>query len=148
MKSTIEPTVLGLGDQIFGNSAMNIPQKSEQGHDHSCDAESDSSSEDSLITAMTSVKLSDSFWAAAPSYPALYLSTVPEYIPQPSKTKVSTSLDDSVEVDDQPKKDVTWASETYENSVEIDTVFDRFIKRVGFMGEQCFRWVTTGGLMG
>jgi pre-rRNA-processing protein TSR4 len=146
MKNTAEPIALGLGDQIFGNPAVDISDQPKQDHNDCSDAESDdsSSSEDSLITAMTSTRVADSFWAAAPSYPAVYLSTQSEYIPQPSKAKAPASarIEDPVEVDGKAGKDSIWALETYENSLEIDNVFDRFTKRVGFTGEQCLRWVT------
>lgn len=146
MKTTAQPIVFGLGDQIFGNPAINISHQLGQDHDDDSDAESDhsSSSEDSLITAMASTRVADSFWAAAPSYPAIYLSTVSEYIPQPSKAKVPVSarIEDPVGADGKAGKDAIWALETYENSLEIDNVFDRFTKRVGFTGEQCIRWVS------
>lgn len=146
MKTTAVPTASGLGDHIFGTPAVNIQHRPEQDHDDRSDAESDgsSSSEDSLIIAMTSARVVDSFWAAAPSYPAIYLSTVSEYIPQTSKAKVMASarIEDPVVADGKAKKDAIWALETCENSLEIDSVFDRFSKRVGFTGEQCIRWVT------
>lgn len=146
MKNTAEQTAFGLGDQIFGNPAVDILDQLKQDHSDCSEAESDdsSSSEDSLITAMTSTTVADSFWAAAPSYPAVYLSTQSEYIPQPSKAKAPTSarIEDPVEADGKTGKDSIWALETYENSLEIDNVFDRFTKRVGFTGEQCLRWVT------
>lgn len=144
MKITTEPLTFGLGDQIFG-PAMDIPGQPEQAR-YGSDAESDDSSStaDSLITAMASTRVTESFWAAAPSYPAVYLSTLSEYIPQPPKTKTPASarLEDPVEADGKTGKDSTWVLETYENSLQIDNVFDQFTKRVGFTGEQCLRWVT------
>lgn len=146
MKTSAEPITFGLGDQIFGNPANDIPDQPKQDHNDGSDAESDdsSSSEDSLIIAMASTRVTDSFWAAAPSYPAMYLSTLSEYIPQPSKAKAPASarIDDPVEADGKAGKDSIWALETYENSSEIDNVFDQFTKRVEFTGEQCLRWVT------
>lgn len=136
----------GLGDQIFASPVTDNPEQPEQDHDNCSDAESDgsSSSEDSLITAMASTRVESSFWAAAPRYPAIYLSTLSEYISQPAKAKVPTSvvIEDSVDGKSGKDKDSTWAVESYENSVEIDNVFDRFTKRVEFVGEQCLRWVT------
>jgi pre-rRNA-processing protein TSR4 len=137
----------GLGDQIFASPATDNPEQPEQDHDNCSDAESDdsSSSEDSLITAMASTRVESSFWAAAPRYPAIYLSTLSECISQPAKEKVPTSvvIEDPVDGKSGKDKDSTWALESYENSVEIDNVFDRFTKRVEFVGEQCLRWVTT-----
>ena len=145
IKNTAEPIAFGLGDQIFGNPAIDIPDQPKQDDNDPSDAESDDSSspEESLITAMASTSVADSFWAAAPSYSAVYLSTLSEYIPQPSKGKAPASarIEDPVEADGKAGKDSTWALETYENSVEIDNVFDRFTKRVEFTGEQCLRWV-------
>jgi len=146
MKTTAEPIAFGLGVQIFGNPAIDIPDQSKQNHSGCSDAESDdsASSEDSLVIAMASTRVEDSFWPAAPSYPAVYLSTLSEYIPQPPRAKASASatVEDPVEAGGKAGKDSIWALETYENSLEIDNVFDRFTKRVGFTGEQCLRWVT------
>lgn len=146
MKATAEPITFGLGDQIFGNPTIDIPDQPEQDHNDGSDAESDdsSSSEDSLITAIASTRVADSFWAVAPSYPPVYMSTLSEYVPQPSRAKAPASarIDDPVEADDKAGKDSIWDLETYENSLEIDNVFDQFTKRVEFMGEQCLRWVT------
>lgn len=146
MKATAEPVTFGLGDQIFGDPAIGITDQPDQDHNDGSDAESDdsSSSEDSLITALTSTRVADSFWVAAPSYPAVYLSTLSEYVPQPSKAKAPANarIEEPVEANGKTGKDSIWASETYENSLEIDDVFDRFTKRVESTGEQCLRWVT------
>lgn len=146
MNTTSKPIAFGLGDQIFGNPATDIPDQLQQDDNNCSDAENDNtaSSEDSLITAMTLTRVTDSFWAAAPSYPAVYLSTLSEYIPQSSKgkTPANVSMEDPIETDGKAGKDAIWTLETYENSLEIDSVFDRFSKRVGFTGEQCLRWVT------
>lgn len=140
MQTTAEPLAFGLGDQIFGASSTDTPERLERRHNDDCDAESDDS-QDSLITAMTSTRLTDSFWAVAPFYPAVYLSTLSEYIPQLSKAKVpaGVKIEDPVEADGKAGKDATWVLETYENSLKTDDVFDRFTKRVAFTGEQCLR---------
>ena len=44
--------------------------------------------------------------------------------------------------EDKKDKDISWAKETYEDSLEVDHVFERFTKRVGYEGEQCVRLVT------
>jgi pre-rRNA-processing protein TSR4 len=85
---------------------------------------------------MASTVLSDSIWRNGPSYPALYLSTTSEYIPPPPKTKASTK---DQHIDDHDSKDVKWISEAYENSLDVDNVFEKFSKRVGYEGEQCVR---------
>ncbi|KAG9312897.1 programmed cell death protein 2 [Chiua virens] len=148
MQPATQPMAFGLGDQIFGNSVIDPPEETEQVHDDYSDAESDdaSSSEESLITAMASTRVTDSFWAAAPSYPAIYLSTASEWIPQPPKTKVpaNAKIEDPTELEGKGRKDSIWAPEAYENSLEIDNVFDRFTKRVGYTGEQCIRYELKG----
>lgn len=147
MKLAAEPIAFGLGNQIFGDSVISISHQSEQDRNDFSDAGSDdsSSSEGSLITAMASARVTESFWTAAPSYPAIYLSTVSEYIPQSPKAKAPADARiEQPTPDGKAGKDATWTVETYENSLEIDNVFDRFTKRVGFTGEQCLRWVTIG----
>ncbi|KAI9461456.1 programmed cell death protein 2 [Boletus coccyginus] len=141
----IQPS-FGLGVQIFGNPSIDIPDQSKQNHNSDAESDDSASSEDSLLIAMASTRVEDSFWTAAPSYPAVYLSTLSEYIPQPSKAKTSASVtvEDPVEAGGKAGKGSIWALETYENSLEIDNVFDRFTKRVGFTGEQCLRYELGG----
>ena len=89
---------------------------------------------------MASTTLESTPWASAPSYPALYLSTVAEYLPPAPKTNVKI---EEVNDDDEGKKgrDATWAMEGYENSLDVDHAFERFSKRVGYEAEQCVRYV-------
>ncbi|THH13102.1 hypothetical protein EW146_g7080 [Bondarzewia mesenterica] len=101
------------------------------------DAESTSSAS-SLIVALASTALSDSQWLAAPSYPAQYLSTLTEYIPPPKKAKAPTQPVD-VEGGGGREGDA-WMSEKYENSMDIDQVFERFNERVLVEPTQCVRY--------
>ncbi|KAK7445469.1 hypothetical protein VKT23_014887 [Stygiomarasmius scandens] len=129
----------GLGAQIFGGA----PQEDQDQGDDVSDTES-TSSEESLLTAMASATLEESPWRHGPSYPALYLSTSSEYIPPPPKSKAPTKdqLMDSFSGGDN--KELSWISEAYENSLDVDSVFERFSKRVGHEGEQCVRYDLKG----
>ncbi|KIJ20783.1 hypothetical protein PAXINDRAFT_65908 [Paxillus involutus ATCC 200175] len=145
----VAPMAFGLGDQIFGELSSDTPNQSHpaQDDDHSdTDSDDSSASEHSLVTAMASANLRDSIWTATPSYPTMYLSTVSEYIPQSPKAKIpgNARIEDPAEDDSKTGKEATWALEGYENSVEVDNVFDRFTKRVGHTGEQCFRYQLKG----
>jgi pre-rRNA-processing protein TSR4 len=143
------PNAFGLGNQIFGDlsSPPSVKQvKKNADHDdnvdddHISDTESDSvSSEKSLLIAMASATVADSEWKSAPSYPTLYLSTASEYLPPQPKPRVH--ITDPTESDEKGSKDISWASEAYEDSLEMDHVFERFTKRVGYEGEQCVRFV-------
>ncbi|KAF8196690.1 programmed cell death protein 2 [Mycena galopus ATCC 62051] len=146
-------TPFGLGAQIFGDSppAASPPIKQDhpieaQDDDETSDTESDATSEE-LLTALASTTLEESLWRAAPSYPPLYLSTCSEYLPAQSKAKLPPGVEivDSLP-DDTGKggKDVSWIAEAYENSLEVDQVFERFTKRVGFEGDQCVRYELEG----
>ncbi len=86
---------------------------------------------------MTSATLEESPWKAAPAYSPLYLSTASEYLPPQPKLKVSAQVSEPGSEDGG--KDISWAFEPYENSLEVDQVFERFTKRVGYEGEQCIR---------
>jgi pre-rRNA-processing protein TSR4 len=102
-------------------------------------SDSDTSS-DSLLTALAATTVSESPWKAAPMFPPLYLSTASEYLPPPPKVKAPTTAEVLDEHDDGKKtKDTSWMSEAYEDSLEVDQVFERFTKRVGNEGEQCVR---------
>ncbi|KAF8223401.1 hypothetical protein L208DRAFT_1445452, partial [Tricholoma matsutake] len=133
---------LGLGDQIFGEIAPTPTQA--VGHDDN-DSNSESESDKSLLTAMASATVTDSQWKLAPSYPPLYLSTVSEYLPpQPKHTLHGPHVTDPAESGEKGSKDISWASEAYEDSLEMDHVFERFTKRVGYEGEQCVRYELDG----
>ena len=145
-----DPPVLNMGAQIFGYvSGINIPldqnEDEHNGDRDDDDTQSDSAaSEKSLVTAVASVTITESPWRSAPSYPPLYLSTVGEYLPPQTKAKLPKGIQVSGLGEDETKdKDVSWATETYENSLEMDHVFERFTKRIGYEGEQCVRSETT-----
>jgi pre-rRNA-processing protein TSR4 len=111
--------------------------------DETSDSESDSaSSEEGLLTALATTTLEESPWRSAPSYAPLYLSTSSEYLPAPQKIKLPPGVQIVDPSDDAGKggKDVSWIAEAYENSLEVDQVFERFTKRVGFEGDQCVRY--------
>ena len=141
-----DPRVFNMGAQIFGHvlaetnkakSLISVDQD-EVGSDDSDDIEADS--EKSLLTALASVTIAESPWRSAPSYPPLYLSTVGEYLAPQAKPRVPQEAQVSGLGEDEMKdKSMNWATETYENSLEIDHVFERFTKRVGYEGEQCVR---------
>lgn len=116
--------------------------------------ERDSASSSSILEVLASTPSASSPWRSAPAYsPVLYLSTSSEYLPPSSKPKTAVSADDGLgpakegksrkagkEAD---KEHTEWnnAMEGYENSLDIDHVFERFVSRVGYEGEQCVRWV-------
>ena len=143
-----DPHIFDMGAHIFGRSMVpesngrtSVEIAEEDGSEKDEDAQSDSaSSEKSLLTALASVTIGDSPWRCAPSYPTLYLSTVGEYLPPRAKPKVPKGIQVSELRDDETKdKDVSWATETYENSLAMDHVFERFTKRIGHEGKQCVR---------
>ncbi|KAF5393794.1 hypothetical protein D9757_000383 [Collybiopsis confluens] len=162
MKSTSAASnPFGLGAQIFGGAK--VPTSTENSNeieedqafenqeedDTESDAESSSSSE-SLLTAMTRTTLDESPWKASPAYmPSLYLSTASEYLPPKPKSKMippGAQISDPA-ADERGRgggKDISWAFEPYENSLEVDQVFERFTKRVEYEGEQCIRYELNG----
>jgi len=140
------PNPFGLGAQIFGNPIAPQPEPAkvdatDAGEDEDSDSGNDSDcSEESLLTAMASVAISESAWKPCPSYPAYYLSTASEWLPGQPKPKVP----DSAEVVEVASKDTSWMSEAYEDSLDTDHVFDRFSQRVEAEPEQCVRYELKG----
>ncbi|KAJ8522708.1 hypothetical protein ONZ45_g710 [Pleurotus djamor] len=142
----------GFGDQIFGNPPVkSVPDSASQPEEEEeeSDVESDTSdaSEESLLTALASTTLEDSSWLSAPSYLPLYLSTTSEYLPPPPKPKLPSGVlveDGSSPPRGSKGKDEPWTSESYENSLDIDQVFDRFNKRVSYEAQQCVRYELNG----
>ncbi|KAJ3515760.1 hypothetical protein NLJ89_g1556 [Agrocybe chaxingu] len=151
--------MFGLGAQIFGGAPLldeskpeTVPEdqaksfKEEQllnNEDDECDSDADS--EESLLTAMASTAIGESPWRSAPSYPAIYLSTMTEYLPAQPKPQIpkGVAMEDLGD-DDKKEKGISWAKETYENSLDVDQVFERFTKRVGVEAEQCVRYELKG----
>ncbi|KAJ7695124.1 programmed cell death protein 2 [Mycena rosella] len=135
----------GLGAQIFGDAAP-AASSPVQEEDETSDVESDNtSSDEELLTALAVTTLEESPWKSAPSYPPLYLSTCSEYLPAQPKVKLPPGVQ-VVDPLDDPKgaKDVSWIAEAYENSLDVDQVFERFTKRVGYEGDQCVRYELEG----
>jgi pre-rRNA-processing protein TSR4 len=156
MKQTTSlPNTFGIGTQVlFGDTsaqpppALASPSPHQDEGNNADDTETESASsvsEDELLTAMASATLAESPWTSAPSHPPIYLSTVSEYLPPPPKPKLppGVKITDPLADDDRKGKDadISWAAETYEDSLEMDHVFERFIKRVGYENEQCVRQV-------
>jgi pre-rRNA-processing protein TSR4 len=126
----------GLGKQIFGDTLAGpaLSSDAEDGHSEPESAPFESSEDASLTIALTASTINTAPWAIGPSYPAVYLSTVQEYLPPPprSKAPLDPYIHDSAKGND-------WASEAFENSLDVDTVFERFAARVSHEGEQCVR---------
>ncbi|KAH8795892.1 programmed cell death protein 2 [Flagelloscypha sp. PMI_526] len=119
------------------------PPPAEDESDSDSDAESDTSS---LNLALESSSLTASSWSSCPTYPPLYLSTQVEYLPTASDSK--SKLPKGVEVQELDPESTeggaTWGPEAYENSLNVDQVFERFTKRVAAEGEQCVRYELGG----
>lgn len=134
-----------MGAQIFGHVSTGATNsdvhQNEVAEDGNISTQGDSPPlERSLVTALASVTITESPWGSAPSYPGLYLSTVEEYLPPQTKPKLPKGVQVSELGDNETKVD--WATETYENSLAMDHVFERFIKRISHEGDQCVRSAT------
>ncbi|KAF7317965.1 PDCD2-C domain-containing protein [Mycena kentingensis (nom. inval.)] len=124
----------GLGTQIFGTDVPPASAAPEE-------ADSDSSSDDEeLLTAVATVTLDDSPWRSAPSFPAVYIDTHSEYLPPASQSRLPPGVQIVDPQDDSAPTGNAWTSESYENSLDIDQVFQRFTKRVEYEGKQCLRY--------
>ncbi|KAF9478290.1 hypothetical protein BDN70DRAFT_880168 [Pholiota conissans] len=143
--------VFGLGAQIFGappsETAPEPKPKEEKetpANDDADDSDEESTDEE-LLTALAATSIAESEWKSAPSYPPLYLSTVSEYLPPPPKPRLPKGVEvGDLGDDDKKDKDISWAKETYEDSLEVDQVFERFMNRVKHEGEQCVRYELIG----
>ncbi|KAL1667913.1 programmed cell death protein 2 [Schizophyllum commune] len=135
--NTAAPNPFGLGAQIFGAPPV---KEEDDADDAASDSASDTDSEHSLVVALASTTLEDSTWQKAPAYPPLYLSTAAEYVPPEPKVKPRLPDPDAVGGDLGEFKGL----EKYENSLDVDPVFERFVRRVGFEGEQCIRYELGG----
>ncbi|KAL5513110.1 hypothetical protein ACEPAH_3508 [Sanghuangporus vaninii] len=146
------------------------PESDSESEPEDADAESASeSSEKSFLAVPAHTPSSSSPWLAAPAYtPPFYLSTAQEYVPPaPKPLKLSSSVQEGDEGDEDEKgrgkskkaelrraekekedeKDrKAWenAMEGYEDSLEVDKVFEKFARVAGYEGEQCIRYELGG----
>ena len=95
-----------------------------------------SSKENSVISRPVAAA-GKSEWIQVPSHNSTYLATVSEYVKPPNSSgmKVDTSL-----IKDLDEKVAGgWNTEVYENSLDVDRLFERFVERVSNEYEQCVR---------
>jgi pre-rRNA-processing protein TSR4 len=126
----------GPGSDIFGDNANTFEASS------LCEPAGSPSDDSVLTTAMAGVALEESGWIHSPFFSATYLSTMTECLP-PATSKSSHDVQIDV-VDAEAGKDVSWNLENYEDSLQVDRVFEVFSKRVGYQSGQCVRYVITG----
>ncbi|KAL5531588.1 hypothetical protein ACEPAG_4465 [Sanghuangporus baumii] len=145
------------------------PESESESEPDDPDAESTSEfSEKSVLAAPAHTPSSSSPWLAAPAYtPPFYLSTTQEYVPPAPKPPKLSSVEEEDEGDEdekgrgkskkadlrraekekQDEKDrKAWenAMEGYEDSLEVDKVFEKFARVAGYEGEQCIRYELGG----
>ena len=135
--------------------------------DSESEGDADADATPPLLSAPAHSPDASSPWLSAPAYtPPLYMSTAYEYVPPAPRQKIPQDALDSSAVGGQfdesvldgpakSKKGETkrekdaekdakaWdsAMEGYEDSLELDKVFEKFAKIVGYEGEQCIRSV-------
>lgn len=159
-------TPTGLGNQLFGSSPQEDQRDKEKDEhadgddveeppasDEESDGDDDSDAH-SIVEAPTSRLSEASPWSAKqPAFnPPLYLSTSMEYIPPPPKMPKAPSAEEILDEQDQEGKGKkgndadSWnsATEGYENSLNMDHVFERFATRASNEGEQCIRYELGG----
>lgn len=136
--------------ELDDDSDLEDAVESESGSEN----ENDSASSSSILEVPASTPSACSPWRSAPAYsPVLYLSTSSEYLPPSSKPKATALAADGLGQEregksrkagkEADKEHTEWNNvmEGYENSLDVDHVFERFANRVGYEGEQCVRWV-------
>lgn len=158
----------GLGNHIFGSSPTDdeaehegdnasLPPSSDSedsNSDNDNEDTDDDESEKAVLAALASTPSSSSPWSATSTYKPLYLSTALEFIPPPPKVKAPPGMGDdhsvtgggkSRKAEERREKEeqLGWnnAMEGYEDSMDLDKVFERFARRIGYEGEQCIRYV-------
>ncbi|KZS94501.1 hypothetical protein SISNIDRAFT_453428 [Sistotremastrum niveocremeum HHB9708] len=131
------------GNNLFGagfsETADEAPAETADDEDKASDDEDDSipSDVDEVGDLLSASKIVDSPWDATPGFHPLYLSTVPEYLSSPSSEPKTKSVQDT---EDAESGNASWSHEAYENSMNLDDVFERFQRRVEQEPEQCLRY--------
>lgn len=110
---------------------------------NSDDEGQDESSVDAVAEQLASVTLKSPVlcpeWSSSPAYKPVYLSTISEYLPLAAKSKVKPASAFDEDVEDSKKAGKDWELEGWEKSVDVDPIFDKFVKRVSSENEQCVR---------
>lgn len=135
----------GLGTQLFGEDRVSLDDSETAEEPPVSDTETESdgqgqeASEPSNEPENTILQsaVSAPEWLAYPSYEPVYLSTISEYLPPPPKSNIKA------EKYLQDESGQEWRMEGWEKSVNIDSVFEKFTKRVSNEPEQCVRLVVT-----
>lgn len=143
----MQTDVFGLGTQLFGSNASHLSNDVMLRDDDLSVSRLDSEDQsneslDDVTEKLASVTLKSPDlspeWSSFPAYKPIYLSTISEYLPSSlkSKTKAADFLDDDVG-DNKASKD--WGLEGWEKPVDVDGVFEKFVKRVSSENKQCVR---------
>jgi len=136
-------TSTGFGAELFLPSQLSsVPVVTHTREDSESDVsdEDDDQSIDQVAESLAKASLGDkSEWQNTPYYTATYLSTISEPLPPPlANSKSQSKLEDEVlGLEAAPGG---WTMESYENSLTVDTVFEKFTKRVSLDSEQCIRY--------
>ncbi|EJD53421.1 hypothetical protein AURDEDRAFT_111031 [Auricularia subglabra TFB-10046 SS5] len=134
----------GLGSQIFGgfgDDDENDGGISDEEGTASGTASEDEDAAQAAVEAVQKLKLSDDVpqtWLSPTPHPVLYVKTVGEYLPAPAPEPDDKVLDDVS--GGKEDKELKWAMEAYENSMKLDNLFERFLKRVTLEPQQCIRY--------
>ncbi|KAF5328214.1 hypothetical protein D9619_013467 [Psilocybe cf. subviscida] len=151
--------VLGIDAQIFGEVlAPTVSSSSAKGSDKDSqdnetkDSEDEDDEDEELLTALAATSISNSAWksAAASFYSPLCISMTMECArPGPKPRMPKDALVDAPLNHDSGKKGnggkggeqglESRAKEACKNSMDVEHVFEQFMKRVGYEGEQCVR---------
>lgn len=135
-------TSASFGAELFLPSQLSskpVDTHSEEDSESDVSDDDDDQSIDQVTEYLAKASLGEqSEWENVPYYSATYLSTVGEPLPPPvTNSKSQSKLEDEVlGLEAAPGG---WTTESYENSLAVDIVFEKFTKRVSLDFEQCIR---------
>jgi len=118
--------------------------------DNESDEGTASEDEDAAAAAVAALQLEDSAtptWYSSVPYSPFYVRNIGEYLPPAER---DTAAEDAIldEADSKPSKsgpkgefnELKWAMEAYEQSMKVDSLFERFVQRTNLEPTQCLRY--------
>lgn len=136
----------GLGDKIFGGGFGDEDDEDASADDASDDgtASEDEDAAAAATAALAELKLDDGAprpWLSPSPYAPLYVKSVGEYLPASAPESDAKDIPDGDLPGGKEDKELKWAMEAYEQSLKLDGLFERFVKRVALEPQQGVRCV-------
>ncbi|KAH7103804.1 programmed cell death protein 2 [Auriculariales sp. MPI-PUGE-AT-0066] len=142
----------GFGDEDEDDAAQDTQSDDEGEDDDDDESATASEDDDAAAAAVASLSLFDPAavsWNSPSPFAPLYVRNVGEYLPaaEPDHSSDARLEEAAYEGEKKPSKagkgefdELKWAMEAYEQSLKVDSLFERFLNRTNLEPQQCLRY--------